>query len=416
MTTEKPKVTSPDTDSAGNYRLPTTCVYCVEKRKRKFNLSTLHLALSAYSAEETHSDLKDRPKSDFFGNGCTVTRLHNIKNLERHPEKLRNRDYEEQQGRFISSLVFDTADIARATRELSDLSAHYNTHYIPKKSGGKRRIDAPDEALDTAQRSLLSFLQQHAPDLHHTAAYAYVKGRSPLKALQKHQKANSTYFLKIDLKDFFGSITEDWLHKVLACTFPFYKLFKNSKDNRLTRHLKLAFLNGALPQGSCLSPYLSNLAFLPIDHAFSRFCHKHKLTYTRYADDLLISGKHPAEVASALQELEKILRDMQAPFRIHYGKVRLGSLNGKNWNLGLMLNKDNQITVGHQAKKRLKAMLHQFALAKEVTQEEALQLLGLIAYHRQIDRDYTDYLIARLSQKLAVDIDKKLINAANGAL
>jgi hypothetical protein len=41
-------------------------------------------------------------------------------------------------------------------------------------------------------------------------------------------------------------------------------------------------------------------------------------------------------------------------------KTRYGSIAGSNWNLGLMLNKDNNITVGYEKKKTLNAMLNNF--------------------------------------------------------
>ncbi|EBJ9623036.1 RNA-directed DNA polymerase, partial [Salmonella enterica] len=47
---------------------------------------------------------------------------------------------------------------------------------------------------------------------------------------------------------------------------------------------------GYLPQGAPTSPALSNLVCLRLDHRISTYCKKRALTYTRYADDLCISG------------------------------------------------------------------------------------------------------------------------------
>ena len=72
----------------------------------------------------------------------------------------------------------------------------------------------------------------------------------------------------------------------------------------------LLTLNGFLPQGSPASPIVSNIAFNNIDNQFSEISKKYGITYTRYADDIVFSGKSifpeyiEEEVKAAIAETE----------------------------------------------------------------------------------------------------------------
>jgi hypothetical protein len=54
--------------------------------------------------------------------------------------------------------------------------------------------------------------------------------------------------------------------------------------------VQLVTLLGCLPEGAPTSPLLANLAFASGDESFIRTCRKRKLRYSRYVDDIAISG------------------------------------------------------------------------------------------------------------------------------
>lgn len=60
-----------------------------------------------------------------------------------------------------------------------------------------------------------------------------------------------------------------------------------------------------------------------------------------------------------------VLAEFGAPFTIKTAKTRYGSSAGSNWNLGVMLNKDNNITIGHKKKRQFQAMLSSYVLDKQ---------------------------------------------------
>jgi hypothetical protein len=282
----------------------------------------------------------------------------------------------------------------------------YKSFNIPKSSGGLRRIDAPIEPLCKALRELKTLFENKLFASHHTSAFAYVKGRSIINALKKHQYNKSRWYLKIDFHDFFGTSTFDFVMRQLEWIFPFSEIIKlDGGSEELRRALSLAFLDGGLPQGTPISPLITNLIMTPIDHHLSKMAREHTphLIYTRYADDLLFSSDISFQWNEVQKEITKILQNFTAPYTINEKKTRYGSSSGSNWNLGLMVNKDNQITIGHQKKKLFKAIL--FSLHKDIDKgvqwsKEDLQVLqGQMSYYLMVEKDNINKIIEAYDTK-----------------
>ena len=293
-----------------------------------------------------------------------------------------------------------------------DMSSLYHTFYIPKSSGGLRRIDAPEQELMNALRQLKVLLEENMFALYHTSVFAYVRGRCTVDAVKRHQQNESKWFIKLDFSNFFGSTTPEFVMSMLSMIFPFSEIVKSETGSiELTKALELCFLNGGLPQGTPISPFITNLMMIPLDHRFSnslRNFEKNRFVYTRYADDLLISSKYDFDKDKVQEFITNTLREFNAPFSIKPEKTRYGSSAGRNWNLGVMLNKDNQITIGHKKKKHFKAMLDNYIRMKQQGQNWELHdvqvLSGLISYYRMIEKNYIDYVLSSYSQKNQFDI------------
>ena len=97
-----------------------------------------------------------------------------------------------------------------------------------------RQIDAPDEELSAYQGLYKNYIEEWLQVLPHKAAHAYVKERSTVTAMQIHQKNESKWFLQIDLKDFFNSITGEWLKDQLLMVFPFRYIDDNVMNDLIT--------------------------------------------------------------------------------------------------------------------------------------------------------------------------------------
>ena len=287
------------------------------------------------------------------------------------------------------------------------MAQHYQTYQIPKNSGGFRTIHAPSEAVKATMRDMLTGLSSHL--IMHDAAYAYIKGRRTVDAIAKHKNAGYTHFLRLDFHDFFGTCTETFVKQQLQ-KLP---LFAVQPEEDLDKFITFCSLDGSLPQGTPLSPFLTNAIMIPIDAAISKFVHVHKGCYTRYADDILISTTS----ANACQHMKRGVLEAIAntPLQLNHEKTRITSINGKNFNLGLMLNKERNITVGNKAKELMRAKLSHFAL-HSATKGEAEELQGLLNYYMQIEPEYFQNLLTRYSTKYNMDILRSLRRRCAGPL
>ncbi|MCL2853808.1 MAG: reverse transcriptase family protein [Defluviitaleaceae bacterium] len=295
-----------------------------------------------------------------------------------------------------------------------DRASLYHTFHIPKSSGGLRRIDAPLPELMCALRELKALFETHMFALYHTSAFAYIRGRSTIDAIKRHQRNESKWFLKLDFADFFGSTTPTFVLDMVSRIFPFSEIVKHPTGrDELSKALSLCFLNNGLPQGTPISPFITNVMMIAVDHKISnalRSFDSRRFVYTRYADDLLISCKIDFDKDKVQKLVVDTLSEFNAPFSVKPEKTRYGSSAGRNWNLGLMLNGDNQITIGHKRKKEFKAMLDNYMRSRESSNRwdyHDIQVLGgLISYYRMVEKDYINYLLRQYSDKHGADIEK----------
>lgn len=311
---------------------------------------------------------------------------------------------------LIRKLVrFNEQTEALRAQERSTL---YETFHIPKKSGGLRRIDAPKPELMNALRNLKTIFEEDFHALYHTSAFAYVKNRCTVDAVKRHQKNNSKWFGKLDLHDFFGSTTLDYVIKMFSMVFPFSEIVKTPNgEAELRKALDLAFLNGGLPQGTPLSPLITNVMMIPVDYklanAFRDF-DKQRFIYTRYADDFIISSKVDFDVHRVEKLVVDTLHEFGAPFTINESKTRYGSSAGRNWNLGVMLNKDNEITVGHKKKRQFQSMLYNYITDKRKgiswPREDVQTMQGLHSYYRMVEPETIDAIVKHTNEKMETDV------------
>jgi hypothetical protein len=311
---------------------------------------------------------------------------------------------------LIRKLVrFNEQTEALRAQERSTL---YETFHIPKKSGGLRRIDAPKPELMNALRNLKTIFEEDYHALYHTSAFAYVKNRCTVDAVKRHQKNNSKWFGKLDLHDFFGSTTLDYVIKMFSMVFPFSEIVKfPNGEAELRKALDLAFLNGGLPQGTPLSPLITNVMMIPVDYklanAFRDF-DKQRFIYTRYADDFIISSKVDFDVHRVEKLVVDTLHEFGAPFTINESKTRYGSSAGRNWNLGVMLNKDNEITVGHKKKRQFQSMLYNYITDKSKgiswPREDVQTMQGLHSYYRMVEPETIDAIVKHTNEKMETDV------------
>lgn len=305
--------------------------------------------------------------------------------------------------------------IQEAWKILEPYEDNYETQYyefkIPKRTGGLRTIDAPNTDFKMALSKVKDIFEQNIKCLAHNSAYAYTKQRSVLDALKIHQANQSQWYLKIDLTNFFPNCTPELVYTQLKQLYPFY-YFSEKYNELLKKIIKTCSLRNGLPQGTPISPLFTNLIMVPYDYtinnALKRGIGEHWV-YTRYADDILISSKSDFD----WKKLESVLAMYLKPFQIKHEKTRYGSRAGSNWNLGLMLNKDNNITLGSNRKRTINAMLNNFIRDTQNNtpwnRDDIYQLQGYLSYLKQIEPDYYNYMVQKYEAKYNVQDCMKLI-------
>ena len=344
----------------------------------------------------------------------------------RNETNTRTYEVSEVSERFRSKLRFDADYLISklrkfnlATEELRKVpNRHdlYHKFYIPKKTGGLREINAPQPELMEALRTLKTIFETDFGALYHTSAFAYIKGRSTLDAVKRHQANESRWFLKLDFHNFFGSTTQDFLMRMLSMVYPFSLVC--AKENgriELEKAISLCMLDGGLPQGTPISPTLTNIMMIPIDFKLSsvlRDYNGQKFTNTRYADDLLISSRYGFMFREIESAVIGVLKTFNAPFQLNREKTRYGSRNGHNFSLGILINKDNNITIGHEKKRVFHAMINSFVLdslsGKLWPTEDVRILDGHKNYYKMVEKEAVEQIIQRYNKKYNVDVDKMI--------
>ena len=216
----------------------------------------------------------------------------------------------------------------------------------------------------------------------------------------------------MDFSNFFGSTTLPFLLSMLSQIFPFSSVCETERGRpALEAALDLCFLHGGLPQGTPISPMLTNLMMIPVDYTLFntlRNFQRQTFVYTRYADDLLISSRYGFRPEAVLSLIRNTLAAFSAPFLIKEEKTRYGSSAGSNWNLGVMLNKDNEITIGHKNKKRFRAMVCSYLLDRQNGTPWSLHdvqvLAGLMSYYAMVEKPYVEKVIGYNNQKYHTDL------------
>ena len=295
----------------------------------------------------------------------------------------------------------------------------YKEFKIPKKTHGFRTINAPEDSLKEDMKKIANALDSYLDIQCHDAAWAYIKGRDVVKAMTEHTANESKWFLKLDLHDFFGSCNPDFIVERLSMLYPFALYISDERViNALHKLAQFATLNNGLPQGTPLSPILTNLIMVSFDYEMTRLIYKlvsnnvlpkQKYVYTRYADDIIISSKMKIDHTRIVRAIERnLLKD--TPLTINKEKTRYGSSAGRNWNLGIMFNINNNLTIGYRRKHKLKSVIHNYLCSLEAWSLEDLRwLLGQLSWLRNVEPDYFEGLMKYYQDKTHINIWNQVI-------
>ena len=296
--------------------------------------------------------------------------------------------------KIAKTLHTTTGKLYRFSR---DTDSHYRRVLIPKASGGTRVLNTPQHELKSLQRSIA----RHLLASYELSPYAtaYRSGISLKDNASPH--VGHRYLLKMDICDFFGSIT---FGKVLSSVFP---------STRYPKHVGVMLTaicckGSVLPQGAPTSPAISNIVMNSFDNTLGKWCNKHGITYTRYCDDLTFSANTP--LADLYLRAEDML--LRWGFTVNHNKTHFILNSSRQSVTGLVVNQ--KVTVPSSYKRELRQELYytlkfgpddavkrsDIAKKRHLDASQYLQcLLGRVGYVLQIEPQNAWFIQARKQLK-----------------
>ncbi len=176
-----------------------------------------------------------------------------------------------------------------------DTSIHYSTFTRPKKDGKLREITPPNKNLRFIHYKILELLYDAIPPFPERICGG-LRGRSVKKHAGYHIRKN--LLITMDISNFFPSTS------LRMINFSLGRILQAESAQFIAT---LCTYKNSLPQGSPTSMLLANLCFKDIDKKMMAHCRRHKLSYSRYVDDIAISGNfnfrsHLQTIASFIEE------------------------------------------------------------------------------------------------------------------
>lgn len=249
---------------------------------------------------------------------------------------------------------------------------------IPKPNGGTRMLGIPTVLDRTIQQAIVMVIEDAFEPQFSEHSYGFRKSRNAQQAVQAAQqyvKDGHTWVVETDLSKFFDRVNHDILMSRIAKVIddkPMLKLIRRYLNTGIMENGVVIPREEGVPQGSPLSPLLSNIMLTELDWELER----RGLKFCRYADDcnVYVKSEKAAErvLASLTRYVEEVLklrvnRDKSGTFR-PCDSVFLGySFSRGNY---------SRIVVAEKPFKRLKNKLrHIFRTARGTSLKTTIQRL-----------------------------------------
>lgn len=284
------------------------------------------------------------------------------------------------------------AEATRLTEKLiyfltkEDAEGRYKRFYIAKKDGSYREINAPCMSLKMVQKWILQDILYKVRVSEYSFGFIKNSKGSPLvRCAERHR--NNLYILKMDLKDFYPSISRNKIF------IQFLELGYNTYAANLLTNL--CTLEGKLPQGAVTSPYLANLVCYRMDIRIAGYCNKRDITYTRYADDLTFSCDNRDVLRNLYGMIKKIVED--EGFYINQRKTQFLSPKIHKKIVGVTVN-DGLLKAPKLFKRSVRSMIHYQIITGDYSCNDKIK--GYVAYIDSIEENYRKKVINYISKFL----------------
>ena len=258
---------------------------------------------------------------------------------------------------------------------------------------GKRIILAPCEKLKQAQRFFKTAIN-----------WVYPLEMNTFNAAKIH--CGKKYVLKMDIKDFYGSVPYPFIEQVVK------NVCKRIKNADINYYLMITTVDDKLPTGAPTSAHIANACFSPVDKRIKDYANMLGVNYSRYMDDLTFS----CDDKYLLNLIEKYVTKTLGNFgyKLNERKTKYISDNKQQNVLGVIVN-NKDVRLPKKLRRKLRAALHNYSIfkssgAKQIdlkyrtwSEKSIAQLKGYLAYAKQVDEKSYNKLI-NYAKKLDINL------------
>lgn len=258
---------------------------------------------------------------------------------------------------------------------------------------GKRIILAPCEKLKQAQRFFKTAIN-----------WVYPLEMNTFNAAKIH--CGKKYVLKMDIKDFYGSVPYPFIEQVVK------NVCKRIKNADINYYLMITTVDDKLPTGAPTSAHIANACFSPVDKRIKNYANMLGVNYSRYMDDLTFS----CDDKYLLNLVEKFVARTLGNFgyKLNERKTKYISDNKQQNVLGVVVN-NKEVRLPKKLRKKLRAALHNYSIfkssgAKQIdlkyrtwSEQSIARLKGYLAYTKQVDEKSYNKLM-KYAKKLNINL------------
>lgn len=136
------------------------------------------------------------------------------------------------------------------------------------------------------------------------------------------------------------------------------------------------------------------------DCSVDEICKPRRVVYSRYADDIFLSGNNKAVLNQCVQMVRLQVQTHRVPqLRLKEEKtLHLSKANHRSVT-GLVLTPQGSVSIGRDRKREIKTLIH-LAVQGSLNFEQRKYISGLIAFCNDVEPDF----VARINQKFGIDV------------
>lgn len=268
---------------------------------------------------------------------------------------------------------------------------------IPKPKGGYRQLGIPTVIDRLVQQSIHQVLERHYDRSFSEHSYGFRKGKGAHACLTQSSEYISqgySYIVDIDLAKFFDEVNHHRLHTRLSQRIGDKRLLK-----LIGKYLRSGLMENGLssqrtkgtPQGSPLSPLLSNIVLDELDKELER----RGLRFVRYADDMIIFVRSQKAAERVMRTVTKFIEEV---LKLRVNKDKSGIRRPYELNfLGHSFMNDGSLSLSKISEHRLR-----YKLKVKTRRNRGISLAQLVKELNLLLRGWLNYFgRAKMKNKLS---------------